>query len=55
MIYTIYHKNSKILDLKNVECIACNKIISKTNWCKHEKRNSHINSIKNSVMTDLKP
>ena len=44
-VFEISQKFKKVLDLKNVECTACNKGISKTNWCKHEKRNKHIKNI----------
>jgi hypothetical protein len=26
-----------IIDINHIECTSCNKIISKTNWSKHEK------------------
>ena len=29
-----------------IECICCNKIISKTNWSKHEKTIKHIENVK---------
>jgi hypothetical protein len=29
------------IDNNHCKCIPCNKIISKTNWCKHEKSKKH--------------
>lgn len=43
--HELSQKFKKILDLKNIECTACNVIISKTNWSKHEKTIKHIKNI----------
>jgi hypothetical protein len=34
-----------IIDINHIECISYNKIISKTNWSKHEKTIKHSNSV----------
>jgi hypothetical protein len=39
------NKFKKVIDLNRIECIPCNKIISKTNWSKHEKTIIHKNKL----------
>jgi hypothetical protein len=41
IVHELSLKFKKVLDLKNVECTACSKVISKTNWSKHEKSGKH--------------
>jgi hypothetical protein len=36
-----YQNVKRTLDIKHIECTTCNKIISKTNWSKHEKTQIH--------------
>jgi hypothetical protein len=51
-----YDSIKRVLDTKHIECTICNKIISKTNWSKHEKtliHNSETNASKNRVSHEL--